>query len=147
MVHLMAEDMIIKIIIPLLLIILSSCGKSPFEYELISSTETFIKGEKNQEISYKLDNYYFKFIKTKNFVLYDENKIRINSDVEEGNFDNYNVYLWMPEHGHGSYPISIRYLGDSLYELSDVYFTMPGYWTLIIENKETKKEIKWPINL
>lgn len=143
----MAEDMIIKIIIPFIIILLTSCGKSPFEYELIRNTDKLIQGDNSQEILYRLDNYYFRFIKTKNFVLYDENKIKINSDMEENTFDNYNVYLWMPEHGHGSYPISIRYLGDSLYELSDVYFTMPGYWILVIQNKVTKKEIKWPINL
>lgn len=143
----MVEDMTIKILIPILLLGFLSCGRSPFEYELRDASDSFIKGEDNQEIVYKLDDYSFRFSRSKKFVLYEENKISIISDIEENSLDNYNIYLWMPEHGHGSYPISIKYLGESLFELKDVYFTMPGYWTLVIENKDTKKEIKWPIYL
>jgi hypothetical protein len=38
----------------------------------------------------------------------------------------------MPQHGHGlpSQPAVTRYLGDGLYALEGMKFTMPGWWVL-----------------
>ena len=42
------------------------------------------------------------------------------------------VTLWMPEHGHGSLPTTIEQIEETgeCVMVSDVYFSMPGRWTL-----------------
>lgn len=62
----------------------------------------------------------------------------------------FEAYLWMPNMGHGSFPISIKKMGSGFYELSELYFTMPGLWNLHLEFYEDETlvgEILWPIEL
>lgn len=42
--------------------------------------------------------------------------------------ENVNIYLWMPEMGHGSTPPKVEFLGSEHYLVSEAYFLMPGQW-------------------
>ncbi len=44
-------------------------------------------------------------------------------------------FLWMPSMGHGSSPIQVTSQEPGVYLLEDIFFTMPGDWTLNIELK------------
>ncbi len=44
------------------------------------------------------------------------------------------VFLWMPEHGHGSSPVQVTGDGGE-YEVSEVYFIMPGNWDIHVQIK------------
>lgn len=72
----------------------------------------------------------------------DERPVTQNLDIR--------VKLWMPTMGHGSFPVQVTNLGHGLYQASDVFFTMPGYWDIhfqIFEEGRMKSEIKWPLDL
>jgi hypothetical protein len=59
------------------------------------------------------------------------------------------MYLWMPEMGHGSFPFTQTKIAVGIYEITEVFFTMGGYWDLhidFIENNQIVEEIKWPID-
>jgi len=49
--------------------------------------------------------------------------------------DQIKVFLWMPTMGHGSSPITIKKIATGLYDLSQVYFIMDGFWQLRIQVK------------
>lgn len=38
------------------------------------------------------------------------------------------VYLFMPEHGHGSRPVAIERVAPGEYRVTEVFFIMPGNW-------------------
>lgn len=142
--------MTIKIFFILITLMLVSCGRSPFEGELMDSRQLKIFGNEKQKSNYQIDGIYFSFLKNKDFVLYDENHLEILTKDLNGNLldirnDELEIYLWMPEHGHGSYPISISNASIGKLLLDEIYFTMPGFWQLVIKFKN--KEIKWPIYL
>ncbi len=128
-----------------------SCGRSPFRGDLLDNTLNIQIADSEKITTKILGEYEYQFIGS-SFVLYNENQAKIKikrldhqsiplelSDIE--------VYLWMPDHGHGSYPINanINLEGDIL--LSDVYFTMPGRWLMIVKEVKTDKSIFWPIIL
>lgn len=39
--------------------------------------------------------------------------------------------LWMPEHGHGSSPVTIEQIEPAKFLIKSVYFIMPGKWDVI----------------
>lgn len=41
--------------------------------------------------------------------------------------------LWMPEHGHGSAPVKVELNSQGEFELSNLWFIMPGKWSLHLE--------------
>lgn len=60
------------------------------------------------------------------------------------------VFLWMPDMGHGSAPVKIKKLYPGIYELSNIYFIMPGFWEFHIQfiyNNAIQSEVVWPINI
>lgn len=130
------------VLIPLLLSLLS-CGRSVFENEIkLGSGSVTIS--QNDYLS--VDDLELKLLAS-DLKLYDENILKIDV-LNNTQFDKskYEIYLWMPEHGHGSFPISVNVVDHDI-ELRDVYFTMPGKWELIVKNTSTGKMIKWTINL
>jgi hypothetical protein len=44
--------------------------------------------------------------------------------------------LWMSSMGHGSSPVTIRELAPGEYEVSRIYFSMPGDWDLRFQLKQ-----------
>ncbi len=152
----------------LILFLLVSCGNSPFlnekdvsgekqsiKYNGIVSFEKInrnARDSRNNDISlthYKIDG-----IWQVGPDLNTENRlIIVLSDIEGNRVDlplEFNIYLWMPGMGHGSFPISINKISVGVYELTEVFFTMGGYWDLHIGLKDGEHlidELKWPINL
>jgi hypothetical protein len=64
---------------------------------------------------------------------------------------NFNVYLWMPDMGHGSSPVEIRRSETGLYKVTRAYFIMPGTWEIRIQvgpanspNDEAAYKVKVP---
>ncbi len=60
------------------------------------------------------------------------------------------IFLWMPTMGHGSSPITVKKIGTGLYDLSQIYFIMDGFWQLRIQlknNNETLDEEIFEINI
>ena len=56
------------------------------------------------------------------------------------------VKLWMPSMGHGSSPVKVAPLKSSTgstlpgeYEVSEVYFVMPGAWEIWVQLKQGSK--------
>lgn len=49
--------------------------------------------------------------------------------------ESFRIFLWMPTMGHGSSPVTIKKLGTGLYDLSQIYFIMDGFWQLRIQLK------------
>ncbi len=152
----------------LILFILVSCGNSPFlnekdvsaekqsiKYNGIVSFEKInrnVRDSRNNDISlshYKIDGLW-----QVGPNLEAENKLVLIVTDSDGNRVDlpleFEIYLWMPGMGHGSFPISIKKISTGIIELSEVFFTMGGYWDLHIGLKDGESlidELKWPINL
>ena len=45
------------------------------------------------------------------------------------------VFLWMPSMGHGSSPVTTNRTGTGHYDVSDVFFIMPGNWDIHLQIK------------
>lgn len=60
------------------------------------------------------------------------------------------IKLWMPTMGHGSFPVKVTRIGEGVYELSEIYFTMNGIWDIHFQrsnDEEILEEIKWQLKL
>lgn len=60
------------------------------------------------------------------------------------------VFLWMPQMGHGSVPVVLKQISQGIYEVSNISFIMNGEWDIHFQFKkanEIKAEITWPISL
>lgn len=51
-------------------------------------------------------------------------------------------FLWMPSMGHGSSPIEVTSVSTGIYQLKEIYFTMPGDWTLNLQLKNGNQVIE-----
>ena len=53
--------------------------------------------------------------------------------------------------GHGSFPVTIKKVGEGVYEASEIFFTMPGRWDVHFELYDNQGKIVdeslWPIEL
>ena len=61
-----------------------------------------------------------------------------------------NIYIWMPDMGHGSSPVEINQLNSTDYAVSEIAFIMPGLWVLhveILENNQVVDQWKKSITL
>ena len=59
-------------------------------------------------------------------------------------------FLWMPSMGHGSSPIQVTSQEIGIFLLEDIFFIMPGEWTLNIELKsgsQVLEQANLPISL
>jgi YtkA-like len=45
------------------------------------------------------------------------------------------VKLWMPDMGHGSWPVTITQFGVNKYKITQAYFIMPGSWEVRVAFK------------
>jgi len=52
-----------------------------------------------------------------------------------------NIYIWMPDMGHGSSPVEIKKLNSTDYAVSEIAFIMPGLWILHIEILENNQVV------
>jgi hypothetical protein len=86
--------------------------------------------------------------------LENENKILIVISDADGNRTDLPLkldpYIWMAGMGHGSFPIKVTKVETGLYELSEIFFTMGGYWDFHLDflfQDSIIDGVKWPINL
>lgn len=147
-------DMTIKKLILIFLLLLSSCGDSPFLKDKLSldsvervqgiSEELFFK---NTEVSIKTFWKQGPFVGDESRMLilfFDKNGLSTSTNLD------FRVMLWMPTMGHGSFPITISKISDGIYEANEMFLTMPGYWEIhfqLFENTTLKDEIKWGLEL
>ncbi|AYF45589.1 YtkA-like protein [Halobacteriovorax sp. BALOs_7] len=129
-----------------------SCGDSPFTGKL---SDPF-RGDDSITTALRFETESLTISREwkKGPLLYDSSKITISLTDSAGNFTdpigNFKAYLWMPNMGHGSYPISINKLATGIYELTDVYFTMGGLWDFHLqleENGNIYDSVSWPLTL
>ena len=52
------------------------------------------------------------------------------------------VQLWMPDMGHGSSPVTIQKSAVGVYEVTRVFFVMPGDWDIRFQLKDKTKVIE-----
>lgn len=52
-----------------------------------------------------------------------------------------NIYIWMPDMGHGSSPVDIKQLNSTDYVVSEIAFIMPGLWVLHVEILENNQVV------
>lgn len=124
-----------KILITVLtLILITGCGKSPLQKQ----KDNIVSGINGMESA--------KVFKTSHQSLSINWLSPINSS-EEGHAllivkqgqnaadinGQFKIFLWMPDMGHGSSPITINKIGTGLYDLGQIYFIMDGLWQLRIQ--------------
>lgn len=121
-----------------------SCGKSPLLKEKIGSDQKIEAMEADR--FFKTTNHQIKLIwSTPKSTLTEGKAIIIllkngsPTALENIQFD---AYIWMKSMGHGSSPIVIKDLGNGVYELSEIYFTMPGDWQLHLTLKNGNSVIE-----
>jgi len=136
----------------LLLIFLNSCGDSPFLEE--KEGTPLIAGEQLQSglsLPGGLYNFTPKWRSGPN--IGSESKIQIlvtNSEDRPTSIEgDFTLMLWMPTMGHGSFPVTVEEVGVGLYEASQVFFTMPGYWDIHFQvtNGDDMQEVLWGFTL
>lgn len=129
-----------KIILFLLALTLLSCGKSPL-LNKVSKASNEIAGDillseqfPNEKLSFSmnwtvspgLDN-------LSSFDLKLARPLNQNQTL--------NIYIWMPDMGHGSSPIDIKQLNSTDYAVSEIAFIMPGLWVLHVEILENNQVV------
>lgn len=146
--------MIIKKYLLILLFILSSCGDSPFLNKEVSSDG--IRGVEsiNEELFFKNTEISIKTFWKRGPLIGDESKMLIllfdKNGLSTSTDLDFKVMLWMPTMGHGSFPVSVKKIGDGVYEANEVFFTMPGHWDIhfqLYENNTMNEEIIWGLEL
>lgn len=127
----------LNLIILLTLILLPSCGDSPFleddstPTEGVNSTQA-LGSELNLALtkSQLSFNYYWQ---TGPHIGNESKLLIIISDKDGRPADpekEFSVMIWMPTMGHGSFPISVSKVQQGIYEAKEIFFTMPGLWDI-----------------
>jgi hypothetical protein len=146
---------IVKLLIFLFPVLLFSCGKSPFTeteqppgkiggYQPLTS-DIFLATEDINVSSYWRVGP----------VVGDECKLLVVMTDRENRpvspSKKFNLMLWMPTMGHGSFPITVKETSTGVFEATELFFTMPGYWDihfqLLDENNDVFDEVKWGMTL
>ena len=143
-----------KLLFLILFSLFFSCGKSPF-LKTPSSEQRVILPQMPEE------GLYFENEKL-NITHYFSSEINIGEEVTvavvfsdaQGRLKDpkahFSMKLWMPDMGHGSFPITIKKVSTGIYEARDLFFTMPGYWDIHFELKKEDQvidEVLWGIDL
>lgn len=121
----------------IIFLVLAACGKSPFidEHNDVQVTQN-VQG---LEAQIRLSSLQLTVGKQWIIppVVSNESRLLLNFFNDQAqliDFDgNLKVYLWMPSMGHGSFPVSIERIGRGVYQITDIFFTMPGDWDIHIE--------------
>lgn len=142
------------VVLTVLIFSMVSCGDSPFLNSEESKSEvsgTARLVEKNNSLSLGtlsiLPNY--EGVPK----LYENNDLVFLVFNESGKLlspkEKIKLELWMPDHGHGSFPIRLEEVSKGIYKASDIFFTMPGLWDLrfqlLDDNENILEEVIWPI--
>lgn len=119
-----------------LFLIVTACGKSPLQLKKDNET-SIISGLESHKIfrstSQSLSLNWLSPINSteEGHALLIVKKNNLVSDLPS----DIKIFLWMPNMGHGSSPILVKKLGTGLYDLSQIYFIMDGFWQIRIQLK------------
>tara|TARA_B100000925_G_scaffold57475_2_gene38090 strand:+ start:583 stop:1014 length:432 start_codon:yes stop_codon:yes gene_type:complete len=138
-----------------LLLFLISCGKSPFLDDPTLDTRQVQAQSQKEKIFFKSENLDLHFYFKTPIVIGEEVTLIILFTNQEGILSSsdldLNLKLWMPNMGHGSFPTSIHKITDGVYEVREIFFTMPGRWDLHFQLVDTsgkvKEEVLWGMDL
>lgn len=126
----------IKTLVILFALTFCSCGKSPLLMRTTSSQISTLETRTFFKTTSQLIN--LNWITDINTV--EEGKVVIiltkNNAISDLSDYTLTPFIWMESMGHGSSPIIVTKLGDGIYELSEIYFTMPGDWQLHLQLKK-----------
>ena len=129
-----------KIISFVLLLALTGCGKSPLlnkvNKNLYEVTGGILLSEQfpNQKIGFSLN-----WIVRPGLDELSSFELKLDRPLSAG--QSLKVYLWMPEMGHGSSPVTTTQLNSTDYIFSELAFIMPGLWDLHVEILENNQVI------
>lgn len=124
-----------KLLISIILLSLFiSCGKSPLTNSGGGSTKSAASLALKSEVSFEKEELSINAYWRVGPELYEENKLLVVFNNSKGNPTDpkldFHFKLDMPDMSHGSYPVTITRISEGVYELTDLQFFMPGYWTL-----------------
>ncbi|MFG1484725.1 FixH family protein [Halobacteriovorax sp. RZ-2] len=136
----------------LLFLLFTSCGKSPFSGDL----KELVGGRDNitNQLEFNTEALTISRQWEKGPLLYDSSTITItfkdSADNLKDPIGDFSAYIWMPDMGHGSYPITVTKVATGIYELTDIYFTMGGLWDFHLQLKDNGNlydTVSWPLTL
>ncbi len=134
----------LKNIIVICAFLFTSCGKSPLLKEKVGNIQKTESLETDR--FFKTTNQQVKLLWLTSRSTTEEGKaiIILYKNGTPTILENYQLdaYLWMKSMGHGSSPIVVKNLGDGIYELSEIYFTMAGDWQLHLTLKNGNNQIE-----
>ena len=140
----------------LILVFTVCCGKSPFTETLqAKEKEVQIKKSENTLVLSKSNFELTPFWRDSPEVSQGSRMLVVSTNGLGQPRDlphKFGALLWMPGMGHESSPITIKHIGEGLYELSNIYFIMGGHWELHFqlldaENQQLIEEVKWDLNI
>ncbi|WP_412462991.1 FixH family protein [Halobacteriovorax sp. RT-2-6] len=136
----------------LLFLLFTSCGDSPFSGGL----KELVSGVDNISNEIRFDTEALTILRQwdKGPIVYDSSTLTITFKDSANNLKDpageFSAYIWMPDMGHGSYPITVTRIATGVYQLTDIYFTMGGLWDFHLQLKDNGNlydSISWPLTL
>jgi len=134
---------------------LTACGRSPFTNENYNPSQ-LVQGQNTLQgaLAFPQQGLFIRPFWRNGPVVGDEGQLLIVVSDKDGHPKNpsgqLSLYLWMPDMGHGSYPVSLKQIAIGVFEASEIYFTMDGLWDIhfqILREGQVLEEIRWPLTL
>jgi hypothetical protein len=136
-----------------LMFVMSSCGDSLFSESQVRKMPRGLEGIEG-ELEFLQSNLSLEIIWRKGPLVLEESNLivvlKANDELKSLEKFNLKAKLWMPSMGHGSYPIMVKNLGNGVFDLSEVFFSMEGNWDFQFELYHQDlflEQIKWPIEI
>ncbi len=122
------------LIILFALLLITACGKSPLQMKKNSDGAIVTELEAGKVLKTTDQSLTINWLSPINstdegHALLIVKKNGVASDLS----GDYKIFLWMPDMGHGSSPITVKKLGTGVYDLSQIYFIMDGLWQLRLQ--------------
>ncbi len=118
----------------MVLLLLASCGDSPlFNHVKTPDAGRFVRSVEDQR--FPRSNRAFDLVWQTGCPSFDACSFTVNLKDPLDSGEELFAELWMPSMGHGSSPFTVRALGPTSWEFSDVYFIMPGNWEVVLKIK------------
>lgn len=119
---------------------LTSCGKSPL-FNKVSKNLSEVTGGVLLSEQFTKEQLGFSMNWIVSPTLDDLSSFEFKLDRPLKNNQTLNVYIWMPEMGHGSSPVEMKQLNSTDYIFSELAFIMPGLWVLHVEILENNQVV------
>lgn len=129
-----------KIVFFLFVFTLASCGKSPF-LNKVAKNFSEIKGGDSLSEQFRQEKLGFSmnWITAPGLDDLSSFEFKLARPLKDNQM--LNVYIWMPEMGHGSSPVEMKQLNSTDFIFSELAFIMPGLWVLHVEILENNQVV------